>query len=258
MSTRKAASAIGVSQTLILTILHDDLHLKPYKFHNFQALEDADYEKRLIFANWFISLPKLTEMFMFFSDEAYFYLRLPINKQNNRYWGDTDQLYTVEVPLHDEKVLVWCAISASKCIGPYFFDGSVNSTNYLHMLKTFFCPRVWRIKDHQKYYFQQDGATPHTANVVQQYLSETFKQKFIEKKRWPPRSPDLNPCDFFLWGYLKQRAYKPLPKTLEDLKCNITREINKLPTEILKKTFLNFRKRCDLLITAEGGHIESK
>ena len=138
MSTRKAASAIGVSQTLILTILHDDLHLKPYKFHNFQALEDADYEKRLIFANWFISLPKLTEMFMFFSDEAYFYLRLPINKQNNRYWGDTDQLYTVEVPLHDEKVLVWCAISASKCIGPYFFDGSVNSTNYLHMLKTFF------------------------------------------------------------------------------------------------------------------------
>ena len=104
MSTRKAASAIGVSQTLILTIFHDDLHLKPYKFHNFQALEDADYEKRLIFANWFISLPKLTEMFMFFSDEAYFYLRLPINKQNNRYWGDTDQQYTVEVPLHDEKV----------------------------------------------------------------------------------------------------------------------------------------------------------
>jgi hypothetical protein len=104
LSTRKAASAIGVSQTLILTILQDDLHLKPYKFHNFQALEDADYEKRLIFANWFISLPKLTEMFMFFSDEAYFYLRLPINKQNNRYWGDTDQLYTVEVPLHDEKV----------------------------------------------------------------------------------------------------------------------------------------------------------
>ena len=82
----------------------NDLHLKPYKFHNFQALKDADYEKRLIFANWLISLPKLTEMLMFFSDEAYFYLRLPINKQNNRYWGDTDQLYTVEVPLHDEKV----------------------------------------------------------------------------------------------------------------------------------------------------------
>ena len=35
-----------------------------------------------------------------------------------------------------------------------------------------------------------------------------FGKKFIDKKKCTPRSPDLNTCDFFLWGYLKQRAFK--------------------------------------------------
>ena len=24
---------------------------------------------------------------------------------------------------------------------------------------------------------------------------------------WPARSPDLTPCDFFLWGWLKEQVY---------------------------------------------------
>ena len=73
---------------------------------------------------------------------------------------------------------------------------------------------------------------------------------------WPPRSPDLNPCDFFLWGHLKALVYNPLPKTLEDLKANIEREIKNVPKEMLKSTFLNLEKRCKLILSAEGGHIE--
>ena len=81
-------------------------------------------------------------------------------------------------------------------------------------------------------------------------------KKLIDKKKCPPRSLDLNPCDFFLWGYLKQRVYNPLPKTLEDLQSNIVRELENIPVTMLKATFLNFRKRCELLISAGGGHIE--
>ncbi|PNF14515.1 hypothetical protein B7P43_G15641 [Cryptotermes secundus] len=39
---------------------------------------------------------------------------------------------------------------------------------------------------------------------------------------WPPRSPDLMPCDFFLWGYIKDRVYvPPLPRTLVELRERI-------------------------------------
>ena len=34
----------------------------------------------------------------------------------------------------------------------------------------------------------------------------------------PPSSPDLNPCDYFVWGHLKQFVNNPLPKTIDDLK----------------------------------------
>ena len=68
---------------------------------------------------------------------------------------------------------------------------------------------------------------------------------------WPPRSPYLNPC-----SHLKSLAYNPLPKTLDDLKANLEREIKNISQNILKSTFLNFQKRCELILSSEGGHIE--
>ena len=53
-------------------------------------------------------------------------------------------------------------------------------------------------------------------------------------------------------------AYNPLPKTLDDLKANIEREIKKISKNILKSNFLNFQKRCELIISAEGGQIKIK
>ena len=53
-------------------------------------------------------------------------------------------------------------------------------------------------------------------------------------------------------------VYNPLPKTLDDLKANIEGEIKKISKNILELTFLNFKNRCKLIISAEGGHIEMK
>jgi len=258
LSTRKAASAIGVSRYLIISILHDDLHLKPYRTREWHKLETHDYERRVNFATWFLSLHRSVKFYMLCCDEAYFFLTPTINKQNTINWLPERPAEGIEVPLYDQKVLVWCAISAEGIIGPYFFEESVNQHNYLTMLQTYFWRRHVQTPDYAKYYFQQDGATPHTADTVQNWLREKFSKKFVDKKMWPPRSPDLNPCDYFLWGYLKSVVYNPLPKTLDDLKANITREIKKISKETLKNTFLNFEKRCQFILTAEGGHIEDK
>ena len=44
-SIRKAASAVGVSPTLVYHIFHDDLHVKPYKYQEWHKLEEYDYKK---------------------------------------------------------------------------------------------------------------------------------------------------------------------------------------------------------------------
>jgi hypothetical protein len=71
-------------------------------------------------------------------------------------------------------------------------------------------------------YFMQDGVIPHTANETIQALRGVFgeingEDKIISKGLWPPRSPDLNPYDFYLWGKLKSVEYVNNPHDLEAL-----------------------------------------
>ena len=96
------------------------------------------------------------------------------------------------------------------------------------MLKNYFWTQVLRTAEYKKIYFYQHGARPHTDLTVKTWLKDTFNEKFIDKDMWPPPSPDLNPCDFYLWGHPKSMVYNPLAKTLEDLKANIEREIKKI------------------------------
>ena len=75
----------------------------------------------------------------------------------------------------------------------------------------------------------QDGAPPHRRRIVTDRLTELFGDRVITLNRaveWPPRSPDLTPLDFFLWGYLKSKVYQTPPENLDELELRIRREMN--------------------------------
>jgi len=79
--------------------------------------------------------------------------------------------------------------------------------SYPEMLQDLLLPQL--IEDSEDFIFQQDGAPPHWHNQVRQFLNETLPQRWIERTgpkgltlhSWLPRSPDMTPCDFFLWVY---------------------------------------------------------
>jgi hypothetical protein len=62
--------------------------------------------------------------------------------------------------------------------------------------------------DKQDCWFQQDGATAHTANTTMQMLSEFFGGRIISRNLWLPGSLDLSPTGFYLLGFLKENAQK--------------------------------------------------
>ena len=69
-------------------------------------------------------------------------------------------------------------------------------------------------------WFQHDGATAHTARASMDVLRPLFGDALISKfadTLWPPRSPDLSICGYFLERYLKAHVYEHKPRTLEDL-----------------------------------------
>ncbi|GFW86555.1 hypothetical protein TNCV_4333391 [Trichonephila clavipes] len=54
--------------------------------------------------------------------------------------------------------------------------------------------------DVQELWFQQDGATCHTARATIDLLKDPFGDRLISRfgpVNWPPRSCDLTPLDYF-------------------------------------------------------------
>lgn len=125
------------------------------------------------------------------------------------------------------------------------------------MLQEFFFPRLDEL-DLGDIWFQQDGATAHTSRASMAVLREHFPERLISIRgdlEWPARSPDLTPCDFFLWGFLKSRVYVNRPSTLQDLKTNIQEEIANIMLAMLARVMTNARNRFTQCMENGGRHL---
>ena len=70
-------------------------------------------------------------------------------------------------------------------------------------------------------WFQQDGATPHTAHATMAHLHTLFGNRIWSLQaelKWSLHIPDLAPLDFFFWGAAKAKVYKEKPCSLRQLK----------------------------------------
>ncbi|PSN36232.1 hypothetical protein C0J52_25369 [Blattella germanica] len=132
------------------------------------------------------------------------------------------------------KVTVWCGMAATNVIGPFILRETMNAERYLQMLEDCVWPMVSAWNNINDVIFMQDGASPHFANVVRAWLDEKFPGRWLERRgphEWPARSPDLTPCDFFLWGWAKDEMYRTNPRTLEQLEARIQYVIMRLSPE---------------------------
>jgi hypothetical protein len=114
------------------------------------------------------------------------------------------------------------------------------------MLRTFLELDLQRLGvEIQTVWFQQEWATAHTARNAMLVLYKMFPARVISRRgniEWPAKSPDLNACDFFLWGYLKSKVYKKRPRTMGYLKENIRDEVAAISLIMLQRVTQNFQK----------------
>ncbi|GBM78293.1 hypothetical protein AVEN_46994-1 [Araneus ventricosus] len=86
-------------------------------------------------------------------------------------------------------------------------------------------------------------------------LKEMFPKRLVSLRgdiSWPARSPDLSPCDYFLWGYLKSKVYKNRPRTTEELRAAVRQEIAAMTRRVMK----NFWVRLQKCIDNKGRHLD--
>ncbi|GBN62464.1 hypothetical protein AVEN_192812-1 [Araneus ventricosus] len=162
--------------------------------------------------------------------------------------------------------MILVAISSKGIIGPFFREQTINAVKYLGILDEFVAIH-YALDDHwNASWFMQHGARPHRTPAVFDLLSEHFNDRVIaldyykhtgSVMAWPPYSPDITPCDFFLWGYLKDLVYRQTPKTITQLKQHISTAYETIPSNMFARVSGQFCLRLHHVVAANGGYFEN-
>ena len=150
--------------------------------------------------------------------------------------------------------MVWLAACANG-VSPIvmFVNESVSHDNYI----TRVLPVV--LKFGSKHFggnwtFQQDGATAHTDKRTQKWCADNLPA-FIEKKRWPANSPDLNPLDYSVWNELVQAIKWDKVTSKYTLKSQIQLAVKKIRQDVVLDSCRAFYTRIRRLAESDGTYI---
>lgn len=268
LSTRKLATVTNIPRTTIRRILKQH-KFHPYKIHLVHELNEDDFDRRQQFCEVMTERIDADANFLFnicFSDECTFFLNSTVNRHNCRFWSDVNPRIFHEVHTqHPLKLNVWAGIFGDRMIGPIFLDGNLTGERYLEVLEDLVQPLLLDIVENDDRYledhltFQQDGAPPHYALAVREYLDRVFPGHWIGRRgalEWPARSPDLSPLDFFLWGHLKSKIYATEPGSLEELRRRIVEECRQITPQILQNVRERFEQNLYHCMEVGGAQFE--
>lgn len=282
MSTRRAALQLQVSQTKIIKALKRD-NRKAFHFRPVQNLLPGDAEKRTHFCNWILEKHRQDPHFLhrvLWTDESNFTRTGIVNFHNLHIWAHENP-YEIRPSSfqHEFSFNVWLGVLHNTICGPYFLPHRLNSVlfhqfleNDLHQLMDIAIDDL-PLNLIGPLWIQMNGAPAHYGRQVRQWLDENYTHRWIGRLppryneermpgagpiAWPPRSPDLNPLDYFVWGFLKEGIYSTPVTTRDELRhrieeyCNILKQ-NHIMIHASINTML---KRCQKCIDAGGLHFE--
>ena len=145
---------------------------------------------------------------------------------------------TASVPIHSPKFVVW--IHGIVYGGDIFLRRLVlwillpmpRMINGMRILLCHIIPILQKRSCLDRTIFMQDGIPSHRAKAFTQLRKRHLRNNRVISGHCPtscpPRSRDLNPCDFRLWGYHKIVAHSGLIANLAELKTRIMQHISNI------------------------------
>jgi len=116
--------------------------------------------------------------------------------------------------------------------------------------------RLWHLK---LFCLSNSSQRPPLSSLQDDCCSRTYTTGLISLRgdiSWPASSPDLTPCNYFLWGYLKAEVFKHCPRTLQTLKYAICLEVAHIPHDMLDRVMRNIRICLQQCIDKNGHHLQ--
>lgn len=265
ISLSKIKENTGVSISSSSRILHRN-SFRPYKTKLVHKLEPGDPARRMDFLARIADLYSQDANFLLkilWSDESRFHNNGIVNRHNCRFWSENHPRWITE--RGNQRIFginVWCGILNGFLIGPHFYEGTLNANRYLRFLQTTLPELLEEVpfETRMNMWLQQDGAPAHNAVIVTRYLDREYPNRWFGTNgpiRWPARSPDITPPDYFLWGHLKDVVYE---EPIEDM-ADLINKISAACAAITRRTLLqvtqdHLLKVFDRCIRADGHNFE--
>ena len=108
-------------------------------------------------------------------------------------------------------------------------------------------------------WYQQDGAKCQTTEMIRNWLAGKFGARVISGKTdrpWPAKSPDLSPCDYWLWSICLQEIRKVKPRQLIELQELVSDFCFSLSSDEVRKATAHVLRRTEICLELGGGHFE--
>ncbi|PSN52840.1 hypothetical protein C0J52_17933 [Blattella germanica] len=143
-----------------------------------------------------------------------------VNRHDSVYRAPENPHVRVDKAINLPVVHVWCGLSSRGLVAPFFFDAT---------------------------------------STVRAFLDENLQRHWIGRRRpikFPPRSPDLTPMDFYLWGPMKDEVYRRKPRMLEEHRQEITAACAAIFIETLTDMVAATAHRSVICLAANGQHFE--
>jgi hypothetical protein len=234
---------------------------RPWKVESVQELYDGDDDRRLEFCSFVMEKLETDDSFhhkILFSDEAMFHLDGTVNKHNLHYYSIENPHMGFPQSVKTKGLTVWAMIGYNGLCALDISHETMNGARYLSILED----KVYPYLCHRKQLiFQQDGAPAHFQRSVREFLDEKLPKRWLGRRgslcEFPPRSPDLTACDYWLWGYVKNRVYAQGKfSSLQHLEAVVRSEMEAIPKKMFQNSVDNFKCRCIACIENQGYYFE--
>ncbi len=257
------STRLGISHGSTFRLLHKDLNLKKRTAKLIpHSLTPEHKRKRHEFCQDFLRRVRLQPGFLntlTTTDEAWFYLIEPRNKQENKQWLTAEDNHPQE-PI--------CPRNCKKLLLVPFFDRrgivhmeclqnqTVKARNFLPLLQrareSLLMRRILMRRQPHRALLHMHNAPAHRAKPVKDWLVSTEWRQLPH----PPYSPDLSPCDFFLFPLLKKRLRGREYGDLLRLTAAVNREVSEITLEQWRKCFLDWIWWCRKCLLFRGEYFE--
>ncbi len=258
--TRKISESIGISQERVTYILHKELGLtKVCKKWIPHVLTEENKQKRVKYSQEILDTLNKGYKNIVTGDETWIHSYTIPSKEDNKVWLEkgSNRPQIVKTAQNSRKYMFCIFFTYEGVVASIVIPKGSTITGSLYC--NYILPKVFlqymettgknKLKG---LILHHDNASSHTSKLTTSYL----KEKKVDILPHPPYSPDLSPCDFYLFPKIKKELKNKKYYKVENLARAVQSVTSNIPKEDYKNCFENWKTRLQKCIDSNGNYFE--